>query len=248
MRTMILLSGKIMEAKKFVPLAVTEEETKKSKLCGRLLLPCTPFSLVTLTSTNRSDVESYITDCFQQGYQAKIDHFFPYLVTSHSGDKFSSALGFQSAENSTLFLEQYLKNDIEYIISALNHQYVARQHIVEIGNLTSTKLGATQMMFVFTAAALSQAGFKWMVFTATNQVRAILEKLSMPLYPLGKADPDCLLDKGDSWGDYYDNNPTVMAGYLPYAINFLNTHKVATFVLKQYKDTIINFASQVNQK
>ncbi len=220
--------------------------TSKSRLNSRLLLSYSSVSLFTTLSSDRYAVETYIRDSFYSSYRANIGSFFPFLMTSQKANTFHAALGFQAAENRRLFLEQYFKEPIEEIIADRLGEPISRNGLVEIGNLTSTKPGATQIMFVLLAATLHELGFKWMVFTATRQVRSIIAKLAMRTYPLGEADPSLLHDNGASWGQYYNHDPVVVVGSIPDAMNCLKGHRAATFVLSHYQGVIASFVKQVS--
>ena len=60
---------------------------------------------------------------------------------------------------------------------------------------------------------LSQ-GHRWIVFTATDTVRSVLNRLGAPLFEIATARAD-RAPPGDHWGHYYTHDPRVMAGYLP---------------------------------
>lgn len=234
-----------MAAKHFVSLSADEINVEKTSLSERLLFPFTPVKLIKENATERDLAESYIAECFFTRYQATINYFLPYLLVSSDSNGMTSAIGLKSAAASPLFLEHYLTGPIESAISTLVGKTVERSDVVEVGNLTSTKQGSTQMMFVLTAAILNQANFKWMVFTSTKQVRGILDKLAMPYYDISAANPELLPDKGQSWGNYYDNGPIVVAAYIPNAMVFLNNHRAASFVLEQYSESISQFSDEV---
>ncbi|MDH5591784.1 MAG: thermostable hemolysin, partial [Gammaproteobacteria bacterium] len=199
-------------------------------------------------SPDRSNIEQYITDRFYMSYQAKISTFLPYLLSTHTDNNLTAALGFQPAtENQPLFLEQYMTSAIEEVVSSLTLQNVARNKIVEIGNLTSSRRGTSQILFILIVAILYEAGFEWTVFTATSQVKQLIEKLNLNTTTLCDANPDYLADKGESWGSYYDNKPTVLLGNLADAVTLLKQHSVIGFALHNYQSTIVNIARQIKQ-
>lgn len=215
----------------------------------RLLLPHLPIEISDEYSPDRIDVEHYITDCFYNNYQAKITHFLPYLISSRTNNKLTAAVGFQPAfTNQPLFLEQYLKTTIELEISRLVNRTIDRDKIVEIGNLTSSRRGTSQILFVLNVAILHQAGFEWGVFTATKQVLTLLDKLNLITIGIADADPDCLPDNGHSWGSYYASRPKIVAGNLAEAMTLLDQHPVTRFMLKNYRNTIIEMASLIKTK
>jgi len=212
----------------------------------RLLLPNLPLSLVAKQSHQRTHVEQYIAEHFYSYYQAQVNSFLPYILATHYENQISSALGFHPAhKGERLFLEQYLDGDIQSTLGQLFHRSVAREDVVEIGNLTSSKKGSSHILFILTAAILYEAGFKWVVFTATKQVETLLTKLGLTPVCVCEADPARLSDHGRSWGSYYDKKPKVLAGNLVDAIPTLYTHPVIGGLLQSYQNTIVKVAMQV---
>ena len=212
----------------------------------RLLLPHMPIQLHDSSSAERNNVEQYITDQFYASYQANVNSFLPYLLSSSTtDDNLSAVIGFQPATNKPLFLEQYLESNIESILSHKLGQNIARNKIVETGNLTSSRPGASQMLFILVAAILHQAGFEWVVFTATKQVKQLLEKLDLDVMAIGDANPEYLADKGQSWGSYYHDSPEIMTTSLTDGMRIFNQHHVIKFMLKNYQNTITKLAKQL---
>ncbi|MFW5451778.1 MAG: thermostable hemolysin [Methylophagaceae bacterium] len=215
-----------------------------------LLLPHMPIQFDGPASTNRSSIEQYVADSFNNSYQAKITEFLPYLLSTQSDNKLTATIGFQpAATKQPLFLEQYLSKTIESTLSDLLKKTIPRDQIVEVGNLTSGHQGrASQILFILSVAILHQADFKWVTFTATKQVQTLLKKLNLNTQKVCKANPADLLNSPSSWGNYYDDKPTVLVGNLTDAIEQLNSHKVVQFILQNYHHTVIEIAEQIKLK
>ena len=212
----------------------------------RLLLPHLPIEFTDIDSPERTEVEQYIADCFHKNYQAKVTHFLPYIISSRTSNKLTAAVGFQPAtDTQPLFLEQYLEMAIESELSSLVNRTIERNQIIEIGNLTSSRKGTSQILFVLNVAISHQAGFEWGVFTATKQVLTLLTKLNLNTIEIAEANPDCLADNGESWGSYYTSRPKIVAGNLSDAMTLLEQHPVTGFMLKNYRNTIIEMASLI---
>ena len=92
---------------------------------------------------------------------------------------------------------------------------VERKSIVEVGNLSSMSCRAAFHLVTALPRLLTERGHRWIVFTATSAVRGILEQFNAPTIELAVAQRDRVAALGDDWGRYYDNDPRVMAGYLP---------------------------------
>ena len=214
----------------------------------RLLLPHMAIQFDAPSSPQRDTVEQYIAQCFQASYQAEVNSFLPYLLSTPTEGKFTAALGFQPADtNNTLFLEQYLDSDIESVLSSVLKQTIPRNKIVEIGNLTSSRRGSSQLLFVIVAAILEQAAYEWVTFTATQQVKQLLEKLALNITDIAEANPNRLADKGESWGSYYNTIPKIRTTNLVDAMVIFRQHHVIKFMLKNYQNTINTIAKELQQ-
>ncbi len=214
----------------------------------RLLLPHLPLQFDKPSSSNRLEIERYITEQFFASYQAKVNTFLPYLLSTSANEKLTAVMGFQPAgEEAPLFLEQYLdSSSIESTISTKLNRIISRDSIVEVGNLTSSRKGTSQILFILTIAILHHAGFEWVTFTATKQVQKLLNKLQLVTIELAEADPSYLTDKGESWGSYYQNKPKILAGDLGNAMRQIEQHRVIKFILKNYQNTIMDIAKEIS--
>ena len=223
---------------------VDRRRTSRNK---RLLLPHMPIQFDQQESLQRQDVEQFIAERFDYHYQAKISHFLPCLLSTKTGDKFTAAMGFQPANDASLFLEQYLSTSIESEIERITGQIVNRNTIAEVGNLTSAHRVTSQLLFVLTTAILHEAGFKWSVFTATKHVQQLLRRLDLITITVCEADPALLQDNIQSWGSYYNDKPNVIIGNLTDAIVLLKQHPVTGFILQNYQQMIMNIASKIKR-
>lgn len=162
----------------------------------------------TANTPGRHAVEAYIATAFHDQYAAHIDHFLPVLLTIENGDEIEAALGIRFGENESLFLEHYLDQSIS---DELAQRDIANEAIVEIGNLVSTRAGCSQLLFILLAELLDHLGRDTAIFTATAQVRQLLEKIGCELIPLCDADGSRLGDQLGQWGHYYETSPRVVA-------------------------------------
>lgn len=181
------------------------------------------FEIFPSHSPERHRIESYIAENFRARYGARIEHFLPELLAVQSSGELCGAVGLQRARHNTLFLEQYLKAPVEQAISHGFHRPVDRAKVIEIGNLVATRSGGSYLLFAVLATVLYQLGNHWMIFTATEQVERIIQKMGFVPLVLCEAKPELLRSGQNQWGTYYDTNPKVMAGYLPLAYEKL-TH------------------------
>lgn len=210
----------------------------------RLLLAQSPLTLITDASSLRSEAEEFIANRFFERYNARLQHFLPSLLASIQSGEINAALGFQLAASQSLFLEQYLDKPIERLVSEHRGQLL-REDIVEIGNLAASFQAGSPLLFIVVAAILEAAGFRYVVFTATSEVRKLLKKLQLVTDVMGLADPALLPDKGQSWGSYYQYQPVILGGSLSDAVKHLGQHNVIRAALEHHADFIATTADKL---
>jgi len=166
---------------------------------------------------DRPDLERFIYNSYRLAYGARVKQFMPLLVSLRNakGDLLA-VCGFRHAGAEKLFLETYLDEPIEDILTSKSGGRVAREDIVEVGNFAAFRPGMSRHMIAVLAAYIHEIGTKWIVFTATPGIRNAWGKLGIGLIPVCRAnkerlDPACR----DEWGSYYDDSPYVMAGNVP---------------------------------
>ena len=203
------------------------------------------FDVVTASDADKGNVQAYIAEVFNSRYNAKISHFLPSFLKMSSAGSLIGAVGIQAAGSDKLFLEQYLPRRSEQIVSEFFAKPVDRHRIVEIGNLVATKRGSSYLLFIILAATLHTAGFRWMLFTATEQVKQIILKMKYSPITLCNADPSKLSDASAKWGTYYQSNPHVMAGDLNMANEILNAHPLFVSLLEPYRHLVRSWANDL---
>lgn len=170
------------------------------------------FGLQTPGSPERAEVEAYIHNRFAGVHCAEVTHFLPNIISLRCGGEYSAAVGLAPAGNGKVFAEQYLDAPVEQVISEKLGLQVARNQIVEIGNLVSTWKGSSLLLFIVIGEVMERLGYHYVMFTGTREVKALLARLRYSPIVLADADPGRLPDGGASWGSYYTNHPQVMFG------------------------------------
>ena len=137
---------------------------------------------------------------------------------------------------------------IEKELAPLCGESVRREQLVEIGNLVATTLGASRLMFILLASILNQAGYDWMVFTATKPLLRSLKKMGFETQLIAVAKPTCL-DKNSNaeWGSYYDNQPQVVAGRLSNAQAAVEARNLFNLVQNFYVSEIDSKVLEIRQ-
>jgi len=165
---------------------------------------------------DRAELEAFVGAAFRRGHDATVASFMPTLLSFRgpAGD-LRSVIGLRAAAPQALYLEQYLEQPVEAAISAATGQPVQRTQVVEVGNLAGANCRAAMRMVAQLPGYLLSRDYCWIVFTATRTVRGILESLGAPLVELARADGSRVAAGPDRWGRYYEQDPRVLAGFLP---------------------------------
>lgn len=196
--------------------------TQASPFYANLASLSSSLTLQHRNSHGRSEVEALIHSAFLTQHQANVQHFLPQLLSLRCLGSLSAAVGLQSAANSRLFLEQYLTQPIEQILSHHSDEIISRDQILEIGNLVSIRSGSSLLLMVALSELIAKSRFRWVTFTATSEVQSLLSKLHYQPITLTDANPTRLYP-GQEWGAYYKKQPKVMAGLALPAISSART-------------------------
>ncbi len=164
-------------------------------------------------SEDRAVIEQFISKAFQQSHGAKITRFMPHLMSLRDLDgKLIAACGLRSAAKEKLFLEHYLDQPIEQVLSERTGITVPRNDIVEVGNFSVAELGMARQLITAIIDQLHATSKHWAVFTVVQVLQNALIKLKTDPLILGNAYQDDLpVEIQSDWGSYYQQNPQVMA-------------------------------------
>lgn len=164
-------------------------------------------------ANDRAEIERFISDIFYQAYGAKIRRFKPCLMSLRDQDnKLVAACGFRSAALGPLFLETYLDQPIEAVLSERTGSPVNRNDIVEVGNLSVAEPGMARYLIAAILTQLHATSKEWAVFTAVPMLRNAFIKMDMNPVILGDADKSRLPPEEQAeWGSYYEQKPQIMA-------------------------------------
>lgn len=219
---------------------------KPSRSLSQLLGPGPQLSLHGRQSADRQRVETYVARQFQSVYGASINEFMPLFLSLGCNDQLSAVTGIRPVEEQPLFLEQYLDQPIEKEVVRVFETPANRLSVVEIGNLAATHRGSSQLLFVLLAATLHRAGFRWITFTATPQVRKTINRLGFELRIIDEAKPERLEQNVlKQWGSYYHTNPLVVAGDLNHAMQIIGAKRTLGGILALYCNQVDTLAAQI---
>lgn len=145
---------------------------------------------------------------YEEAYGAKVRPDFPGYFTRRG-----AALGYRRASADALFVEQYLGEPVEAIVSRKLGRQVERHDVVELGNFASNN--ALAMIELWGAAANDLAGTSEVaVATLTGDLRQMFARIGLPIVSLAPARPESLAGSPEVWGSYYTHDPEVCAGLI----------------------------------
>lgn len=168
---------------------------------------------IDVTHPDRAEVESFIADIFYHAYHAKIQHFMPKLIALRDEHHhLMAAFGMREAKHSSLFLEQYLDEPIEKVISNNLNQTILRNDITEIGNLAVINPRNSGILIAHVIKHSIDAGVQWCVATAHHTLQNGLIKGGVDVFPLQAVEPTRLpAEELANWGSYYEHQPQIVA-------------------------------------
>jgi hypothetical protein len=170
-------------------------------------------STVNVGDPARSEIEGFISAVFKRAHGADITHFMPQLVALRDQNGvLMAAFGWKKASDGPLFLEQYLDEPIETLISNILHKNISRSQITKIGNLAVANPRNAGILIAHVIQHSLDMGIEWCVATAHHSLQNGLIKAGRDVYPLFNADKARLSQEEQAkWGTYYKHMPQVVA-------------------------------------
>lgn len=205
----------------------------------------TEIDLYTQGCSGRRALEHYISKKYLQVHDAHINECLPILVGIRDRAERLGAFGLRPGHYRPMFLEQYLDSPIEQQVASISKHPIDRCSLVEIGNLAVTRKGYGPLAMVVLAMSLAEAGYEWMVFTVTEQVERLMNRLGFEPHYLAGADPSRLQGDTSIWGSYYNNNPRVMVGNLRAALDIVSQSSRLSAIANEQRDNITGIASSL---
>jgi len=162
----------------------------------------------------RAQAIEYIKKTFRRVYAAEPNTFMPHFIRVRDNERnYKAIIGYRDAEYQRLFLEAYLDEPVEAVISRHVGEQVERASIVEVGNLAEADAGDARLAIIAATAFLHTAGYRWVVFTGVSRLRNAFRRLGLEPKELVEAD-DSRLSEAErrAWGSYYSDRPVVCYG------------------------------------
>ncbi|MBV1774963.1 thermostable hemolysin [Burkholderiaceae bacterium DAT-1] len=159
-----------------------------------------------------------VREKYRRTFKAEVnpnpDCFVACMQQDESGERTPLAVaGITFTESRKLFSEQYLNAPVEQLISRMEGRVVPREAVVEVGSLASSRFQSGTELVRSLPIMCWCMGKRYILFTATKQLRNLLDKLEYEFNPLHVADADTLDESTlKRWGNYYEHMP--VTGYL----------------------------------
>lgn len=176
----------------------------------------------------RPAFEAYIQQRFRKAHGADIRHFMPELFgMSNATGELCAVAGVRRASAEPLFLERYLDEPIEPLISAAADRPVDRAGIVEVGSLAASDTGSARLSIIAITYLLAMGGLEWVAFTGNIGLVNSFHRLGLKPVTLCVADPARLGDDRLNWDSYYESKPWVHVGNI--RAGFIHLHNIDLF-------------------
>jgi len=161
----------------------------------------------------RGVFEAFIQQRFRRAHGADVRHFMPQLFgMSDACGTLCAVVGVRLASDGPLFLEGYLDEAIDTLISTAAEQTVSRSAIVEVGNLAASDTGSARMSILAMTYLLAMGGLEWVAFTGNLGLVNSFHRLGLKPVTLCAANPARLGEDRHAWGSYYESKPWVHFG------------------------------------
>jgi hypothetical protein len=170
-------------------------------------------TLIETDDARRAETEAFIAQVYRARYDAELIRFLPHLLAfGNAAGGLQAAVGLRSGNEGRLFVEQYLHEPAEAAVAAVIGRAVPRDQLVEVGNFAALSAGDARELILHLTHWLHAAGFRWVLFSATRQLRNAFDRLHLATVELAEARASQLVDDCNQWGHYYDAQPKLMFG------------------------------------
>jgi hypothetical protein len=165
---------------------------------------------------DRVAVSRFIRASFLRDHGARLTQLMPRLFSLSTPEgEMVAAFGLREAAEERLFMECYLDEPVEARIARLTGREVARERVIEVGNLAARPGGARSMIARLTRH-LHALDFEWVTFTGVARLRSAFLRLGLQPLEIARATADRLSEaERAAWGRYFESRPIVMAGHVP---------------------------------
>lgn len=172
----------------------------------------------------------YIALRYCEAFSAHVNHFMPRFMALSDDEKILAVCGIRSGNEGELFLEQYLDDNVETVLSQVFSSHITRDKLIEFGQLASFTQGMSTEHFYLMASTLVEQGFEWCIFTATDPLFRLMKRLGLTPTIITEADPNRIYNAKQVWGTYYEHHPRILAGNLKQGLARLHAIHLSAYL------------------
>ncbi|MFD2633124.1 thermostable hemolysin [Idiomarina piscisalsi] len=187
----------------------------------------------------REQVETFICERYWLNFHACLRTLPRLLIAVFEESRLVAACGVQLADEQALFSQAYLTQPLEnYRVS--NKPLPQSENLAEVGSMAA--LTPTYLPHLFRAVVrlLDDKGRDVVIFTATRALQKYFRRIGVALTELETAQKSALPESvRDLWGNYYQHQPTVLAGWLTDGNVFEQMTTPRQYVLSQQREVAI---------
>lgn len=156
----------------------------------------------------RADAESLVRRMFRLRHGADVSHLPVRLLAalSPAGDPVAVAGLRDSADG--FFSECYLDRPVERELGRAAGVLLSRDCVIEFTALAAGRSAPLLCLFRAAVGLGLREGREWGLFTATAAIRAMADRLGLPVLELAAASRDRVCEP-EAWGAYYEQDPWV---------------------------------------
>ncbi|PCJ46992.1 MAG: thermostable hemolysin-like protein [Gammaproteobacteria bacterium] len=193
------------------------------------------YELINRSHSRRREVEQFICERYWVSFKACLQNLPDILLVVRDENEMVAACGIQLADQRALFSEYYLAEPVESYKVA-NQSMPARLQIAEVGSMAAISASYLPDLFMAIINALTQLKREVAIFTATRYLHLKLSRLGITLTTLALARESALpISLQDIWGDYYQHQPMVFAGWVAQGKHLIVPSKLNSGVPERVK-------------
>jgi hypothetical protein len=168
------------------------------------------FRVISLADHVREHVEHLIRTTYWARYEARLPSLPSTLVAAVStSGAIECAAGLRFSDDNFLS-ECYLDLPVEIALRLQSGRVVHRRRVVEVCHLVAKRPGHSLSFIADIIDFAESAEVDWAIFTATNSLRAFLERSGLKIAELARGERSRVQNPSD-WGSYYEHDPRVLA-------------------------------------
>jgi len=191
---------------------ITEISVNKNKSnINRIFKNKFKVEIVSRASYTRKKVERFIQASYKRHFSAELDSFFPLILsfTRIKDNTIVGAVGLRYADESKLFSECYLSEEIDHLISTEENIVLNRNKIIELGNFVVRKKSDLLDVVPLIGKFIKSLDVDWVVYTLTQVIKDHFQEIGLELCFLADAKIEAVNGAATHWGKYYEFKPAV---------------------------------------